>query len=276
MSIPFTKMQSLGNDFVVIDNIAGNIPVSKELVCKIANRNFGVGCDQVLVLESANQPEVDFCYRIFNVDGSEAKQCGNGVRCLAKLVAQRGLSKKRNLVFGVGDQKVKVYLEDDGLVSANIGKPVFEPKDIPFVAEHLALRYNLVVLGYDVVEAGVVSVGNPHAVVLVDSVDNAPVMTLGLALAKSTYFPEGTNVDFMRIVNRNQIELRVYERGSGETLACGSGACASVVIGRLWQLLDEHVEVKMSGGNLSVRCNTMEDDVQVTGPADIVFVGEIF
>ncbi|EKE01448.1 MAG: Diaminopimelate epimerase [uncultured bacterium] len=276
MRIPFTKMQGLGNDFVVIDNVTHNISLTTESICKIADRYFGVGCDQILVLELPNvtQTDVDFTYRVFNADGSEAGQCGNGIRCLTKFVVEHGLSQKHDLVFSIKSSKIQTHLENDGQVTVAIGNPIFEPKEIPFVAEKRALRYTLPIASFGEVEIGAVSVGNPHAIILTDEpIDQAEI--LGPLISSSSAFPEGVNANFMRVLNRQQIELRVYERGSGETLACGSGACASVVVGKLWGLLDPMVMVKLPGGDLLVKWDESSNGIQMTGPAEQVFVGEI-
>jgi diaminopimelate epimerase len=277
MHIPFTKMQGLGNDFIVIDAVTHDISLSAESIRKISDRHFGVGCDQILVLEppTKEQLSIDFTYRIFNADGSEAGQCGNGIRCLAKFVAEHGLCHKRDLSFATKSCRMQTHLENDGQITVTVGKPNFEPKDIPFVAEKKALRYNLPIVGYGEIEVGAVSVGNPHAVILLEGNVIDYIATLGSLVSNSKHFPERVNVNFMRILNREQIELRVYERGSGETLACGSGACAAVVIGRLWGLLDSKVLVKLLGGDLLIKWDKHSDNIQMTGPAKQVFNGEI-
>ena len=270
-------MQGLGNDFVVIDAVTHNISLSIELIRKISDRHFGVGCDQVLVLElpTREQPNIDFTYRVFNADGSEAGQCGNGIRCLAKFVVEHGLSDKQTLVFATKSCKMQTYLEDDGQVTVTIGKPIFEPKDIPLVAEKKALRYNLPISGFGEIEIGAVSVGNPHAVVLLEGNVTDYIATLGSLISNSKHFPERVNVNFMHVLNRKQIELQVYERGSGETLACGSGACAAVVIGKLWGLLDRIVMVKLLGGDLLIKWDECSNNILMTGPAEQVFNGEL-
>lgn len=270
-------MHGLGNDFVVIDNTANDISLSSELIKKIANRHFGVGCDQILVLQlpSILAPDVDFFYLVFNSDGSEAGQCGNGVRCLAKYVNIQGISKNESLVFATKDTKTKTFLDADGLVTAITQGPVFEPENIPLIDNAQAIRYKLQISDTDEIEFGAVWVGNPHAVVLVDDVDAAPVKALGSLISNSTVFPEKANVNFMQIMDSHHIKLRVYERGSGETLACGSGASASVVMGRLWGFLDTDVVVKLPGGDLVVRWNEADRNILITGPAELVFTGEI-
>lgn len=277
MQIPFTKMHGSGNDFVIIDAVTHDIVLSTEAIRSIADRHFGVGCDQVLVLELPKtlSPEVDFVYRIFNADGSEAGQCCNGVRCLTKFVKIQGISKKANLVFATKVTQTKTFIEEDGQVTAVIQPPIFEPKNIPLLAVAKALRYNLRIANGDELEVGAVSVGNPHAVVLVDDVDATAVESLGPLITNNQAFPEKVNVNFMQVLDKQHIKLRVYERGSGETLACGSGACASAVIGRLWGFLESKVVVELRGGKLVIRWNELDENILVTGPAELVFFGEI-
>lgn len=276
MKIPFAKMHSLGNDFVVIDAVTHDIALSTEAICRIADRHFGVGCDQILVLELPKEvsSEVDFTYRIFNADGSEAGQCCNGVRCLAKFIKTQGISEKKQLIFTTKTTKTKTFLEDNGQVTAIIQGPMFEPKRIPLIAAAKSLKYNLQI-GDGGLEVGAVSVGNPHAVVLVDDVATAAVDVLGPLVADNQAFPEKANVNFMQILDRQRIKLRVCERGSGETLACGSGACASVVIGRLWGFLESKVVVELRGGELVIMWNELDENILITGPAELVFFGEI-
>ncbi|HBC71764.1 MAG TPA: diaminopimelate epimerase [Coxiellaceae bacterium] len=280
MRIPFTKMHGLGNDFVIIDMVTNDISPSilnVESACKIADRHFGVGCDQVLVLEPAktSDQDSDFFYRVFNADGSEAGQCGNGVRCLAKYVKTHGLSDKDHLVFATSTTKTKTILEKDGQITAVTQGPIFDLKEIPLIAETRSLRYNLQIANGDKIEIGAVSVGNPHAIVLVDDVDVTPVEILGPLIAGSEYFPEKANVSFMQVLDSQHIKLRVYERGSGETLACGSGASASVVVGKLWGFLESQVVVKLHGGDLVIKWNELDNNILITGQAKQVFIGEI-
>jgi diaminopimelate epimerase len=274
--IPFTKMQGLGNDFVVINAMAHDFSLSTESIQKIADRHFGVGCDQILILNlpRIKEQNIDFTYQIFNADGSEAGQCGNGVRCLAKFVTEHGLTQKKDLCFATKSCKTLTHLEKNGQITATTDKPIFDPKNIPFVAKKEALRYNLALENHGEIEIGAVSVGNPHAIVLVEGDFTDHLKTLGPLISKNKHFPDGVNVNFMRIINRKKIELRVYERGSGETLACGSGACASVVIGKLWGLLDSTVMVKLAGGDLLIKWKD-SNSIQITGPAEQVFTGEI-
>jgi diaminopimelate epimerase len=270
-------MQSLGNDFIVIDTITHNFLPSKDLISRIADRHFGIGCDQVLLLHRSNLSisDVDFVYQIFNADGSEAYQCGNGVRCLAKFVKIQGISDKEQLIFATKTIKTKTLLKNNGLVTAVTVGPSFEPKNIPIMAEVQSLRYSLQLATGEKIKIGAVSIGNPHAIILVDDITTAPVEILGPLISNHKIFPEQANVNFMRVLDSGLIELRVYERGSGETLACGSGACASVVVGRLWGFLDSKVVVKLCGGNLFVEWSEVGNNIAVTGPVEQVFMGEI-
>lgn len=276
MQIRFTKMQGLGNDFVVLDacSYGANIISSAPQIAKMADRHFGVGFDQLLVIEPANKLGVDFNYRVFNADGSEAGQSGNGARCVAKYVVTHGLTAKRELIFSIQGHQVKMRFEDDQQITVVIGKPITDPAKIPFKTFKEALRYALE-LEDSIVEIGAVSVGNPHAVLLVNDIATAQVATLGPMIENHPLFPARVNVNFMQVVDRNTIKLRVYERGTGETLACGSGACASVVVGRLWNLLDQKVTVKFPAGDLIVSWENREAPVLLTGPAEEVFSGEL-
>lgn len=277
MRIPFTKMQSLGNDFVIIDTITDDVCLSKKEIQDISDRHFGIGCDQVLVLEppKAESPDVDFGYRVFNADGSEAGQCGNGVRCLAKFVKTQGITTKNQLVFSTKTTITKTIVEDNERVTAVIQGPVFEPAHIPLMAATKSLRYNLRLADGSELEIGAVSVGNPHAVVMVDSLSSTAVETLGRLIANSQYFPERANVNFMQVLDKKHIMLRVYERGSGETLACGSGACASVVVGKLWGVLESEVVVTLCGGELVTKWDELHENILITSTVALVFVGEI-
>lgn len=278
MRIPFTKMQGLGNDFIVINAITNNISLSKEAIKKLADRHFGIGCDQILIVEAPSvlqKNSVDFTYRIFNADGSEAEQCGNGARCLAKFVFEHNLSNKKNLVLATKCCKIHTRLEDNGQITVILNGPIFEPKDIPFLTHEQALQYNLGFLGYGMIEIGVVSVGNPHAVLLANDQILDSFADLGPLICNSEYFPERVNVNFLQILDKKHVKIRVYERGSGETLACGSGACASVVIGRLWGMLDSVVLVKLLGGNLLIEWDEQSNIIKMTGPAEQVFNGEV-
>jgi diaminopimelate epimerase len=270
----FTKMHGLGNDFVVVDAIRQTVALDPTQVRFLADRRFGVGCDQVLLVEPARLPGTAFHYRIFNADGSEVEQCGNGARCFARFVRDQGLARDDVIAVGTARGPITLYVEPDGQVRVDMGAPRFEPADLPFDAPARALTYPIEV-GGERVEIGAVSMGNPHAVVLVADVDSAPVGRLGPLLESHPRFPRRVNVGFMAVQGRDRIDLRVYERGSGETLACGTGACAAVVSGRLRGLLDENVRVRLPGGELRIAWQGGDAPVWMTGPAVTVFEGAI-
>jgi diaminopimelate epimerase len=274
MHLLFTKMHGLGNDFVVFDAIGQSVNLSPEQIRCIANRRFGVGCDQVLLVEAPRSTDTDFYYRIFNADGSEVEQCGNGARCFARFVRDHGLSDKDVLEVGTKAGLIRLYIEDDGQVRVNMGVPRLEPAEIPFNAAERALTYTLDVEGEDV-EIAAVSMGNPHAVLRVESVDDAPVDRLGPLIEAHARFPRRANVGFMAVGARDHIDLRIFERGAGETLACGTGACAAVVAGRLQDLVDERVRVSLPGGDLVIGWAGEGEPVWMTGPAHEVFEGRI-
>lgn len=273
MKLKFTKMHGLGNDFLVLDHTDGSQPLSPNLIRHLAHRRTGVGCDQVLVVERAEA--ADFRYQIFNADGGPAGQCGNGVRCIARWLIDRGLAAGPEIRLDSPGGLVLTRMQDDGLVAVNMGPPRLEPSDIPFEAEQRGERYILQLDGAPQ-EIGAVSMGNPHMVLLVPDVRRAPVAELGPRLERHPRFPDRVNVGFMEIVGRNHIRLRVFERGTGETQACGTGACAAVVVGRLWGLLDEAVAVDLPGGRLVISWSGNDSDaVWMTGPAVEVFQGEL-
>jgi len=276
MKIHFTKMQGLGNDFVVIDAVRQPVDLSPEQIRHIADRRYGVGCDQVLLATPARRSQADFRYLIFNPDGSQAEHCGNGVRCLARFLDDHGLvsAGRHELVIETVNGLSRVRLCDDGPVTVDMGAPVLEPPQIPFRAPARAREYELEVAG-QVVRLGAVSMGNPHAVLRVDDVDSAPVETLGPAIEAHHRFPRRVNVGFLQVVTPAHARLRVYERGAGETLACGTGACAAVVSGRLRGWLDEAVDVDLPGGRLVIHWAGEGEHVWMTGPAETVFEGEI-
>ncbi|MGQ0528945.1 MAG: diaminopimelate epimerase [Panacagrimonas sp.] len=274
MHLSFTKMHGTGNDFVVIDATRARFQATPKLLRTLTDRRFGVGCDQVLVVEAPSSPDVDFDYRIFNADGSEVGQCGNGSRCLARFVAEQGLSDKPRLRVRTRTSTLELQCLDDGQVTVNMGAPRFEPRDIPLLAPERRARYALDVDGQHL-EFGAVSMGNPHLVMEVPDVDSAPVGTLGPQLEPHANFPERVNVGFLQIVSRTHVRLRVFERGAGETLACGSGACAAVVVGRLWNQLDARVTVDVRGGQLQLEWQGEGQPVLMTGPATTVFKGEL-
>ena len=274
MHFAFTKMHGLGNDFVVFDCTSRSLALTTQQVRFIADRRRGIGCDQVLLVSSSSSKGVDFRYRIFNADGGEVEQCGNGARCFARFVRDKGLTEKDESVVETAAGIIRLVIEADGEVSVEMGRPRFDPDDIPFVADRKALDYALRV-GEEVFTVGVVSMGNPHAVLRVDEVDSAPVVTLGPRIEHHDRFPSRTNVGFMQVIDRRRIRLRVFERGVGETLACGTGACAAVCAGRRWSLLDEQVEVGLAGGTLLVRWDGRSGPVWMKGPAETVYEGYI-
>ena len=274
MEIRFTKMHGLGNDFVVIDAINQPVKLTTEQVRQIADRHRGVGCDQLLLVEPPDSIGVDFRYRIFNADGGEVEQCGNGARCFARFVQDQGLTDKNEIPVSTRAGKLLLKLRSNGEVEVNMGEPGFEPADLPLDAPRRQDEYELTVDG-QTLRFHAVSMGNPHAVILVDDVDSAPVATLGPALQSHPAFPHQVNVGFLQIRDRDHFRLRVFERGAGETRACGTGACAAMVAGRQAGLLNETAEAQLRGGNLSIRWEGEGKPVFMTGPAASVFEGTI-
>lgn len=274
MTINFTKMHGLGNDFVVFDAINQALALTPEQVRFLADRRFGIGCDQLLLVERARKPGVDFRYRIFNADGSEVQQCGNGARCFARFVRDQGLTDKDIIVVETASGIITLYIEADGQVRVNMGKPDFTPQSLPFLADVVQLVYEVDVNG-DSLPIGAVSMGNPHAVLQVEDVERAPVRELGPRLESHPRFPERVNVGFMQVLDRASIRLRVYERGAAETLACGTGACAAVAVGHRWGLLADEVRVSLPGGELTIRWGGEGEDLWMIGPATRVFEGTI-
>jgi diaminopimelate epimerase len=274
MTLEFSKMHGLGNDFVVIDAINQNVALSPEQVRGLADRHRGIGFDQLLLVERPGAPQADFRYRIFNADGGEVAQCGNGARCFMRFIHDQGLSEKRELLVETASGPLRLVREDDDQVTVNMGEPRLEPREIPFEAPARAATYSLEIAG-ERLEVAAVSMGNPHAVTLVRDVDTAPVERLGPAIERHPRFPQGVNAGFMQIIDFEHIRLRVFERGAGETLACGSGACAAVVAGRLWDRLAARVKVALRGGDLVVSWAGRGYPVYLTGPATHVFRGRI-
>ena len=274
VKIKFTKMHGLGNDFVVLDATAAPMVLTAAQLRFIADRHFGVGCDQLLVVEPARTPDTDFHYRIFNADGGEVEQCGNGARCFVRFVHDRGLTAKRVIRVGTLGGVIELRLEADGQVTVNMGVPQFEPARIPFDAPAAAPLYDLVV-AEKTIKINVLSMGNPHAVQLVADVDTAPVTTQGPLIEVHPRFPQRVNAGYLQVLDRAHVRLRVYERGAGETLACGTGACAAVVSGILRGLLDARVTVATRGGDLVIVWAGAGQPVLMTGPAVHVFDGEI-
>lgn len=274
MNLTFTKMHGLGNDFVVIDAINQNVDLTPEQARFIADRHRGVGCDQLLLVERPHSSEVDFRYRIFNADGGEVGQCGNGARCFYRFVVDKQLSSKSELSVETASGIIRLRLEDDGQVTVEMGRPRFNPADIPFEVDAGADRFPLMV-GGEQIEIGAVSMGNPHAVMLVADIDSAPVDQLGPQLESHPRFPERVNAGFMQVMSRERIRLRVFERGAGETLACGTGACAAMVVARQWGVVDDRVNVDLPGGRLLIQWPGGDASVMMTGPAETVFEGVI-
>jgi diaminopimelate epimerase len=271
--VSFTKMQGVGNDFVVLDGVRQHIELPPSEIRRMADRHFGVGCDQILLVEKPTHPDVDFRYRIFNADGGEVEQCGNGARCFVHFVRARGLTTKRAIRVETLAGIIEPRLEADGQVSVDMGPPQFAPAEIPFVSDSAALLQPLDVGGTPLTITAL-SMGNPHAVQVVGDVDAAPVEHEGPLIERHRRFPKGANAGYMQVVDRANIRLRVWERGAGETLACGTGACAAVVTGIKRGLLDSPVRVAARGGALEIAWAGEGASVQMTGPAITVFEGE--
>lgn len=274
MLLTFTKMHGLGNDFVIIDGVRQPVSLTPEQVRRLADRRRGIGCDQILLVERPLSTDVDFRYRIFNADGGEVEQCGNGARCFARFVFEEGLTHKTRIPVETASGRMELALLDDGQVTVNMGVPRLLPAEIPFDAPMQAPRYALQADGH-AVHIGAVSMGNPHAVLVVADVATAPVNELGPIIESHPRFPKRVNVGFMQVVARDRIRLRVYERGAGETQACGSGACAAAVIGQIQGLLDSDVRVSLPGGDLVISWAGVGEPVFITGPATRVFEGQI-
>jgi len=278
MLLQFSKMHGLGNDFMVVDAVSQNVFLTKEQIKQLADRNFGIGFDQLLMVEPPYDPDLDFHYRIFNADGSEVEQCGNGARCFAKFVRNKGLTNKYKIAVSTKSGKIVLYVEQDGQVTVNMGIPQFEPAKVPFKAQKQELNY--ILHGDDGNDSatalcGVVSMGNPHAVITVEDVETAPVKLWGPIFENHERFPERANIGFMQVLNPGHIKLRVWERGAGETLACGTGACAAAVIGQMQKTLQAQVRVDLPGGSLQIRWNGPGQPVKMTGPAEHVFDGQL-
>jgi len=274
MKLKFSKMHGLGNDFVVIDGVRQAVALTEDQIRFLGHRNFGVGFDQMLLVEKSATPGVDFRYRIFNADGGEVEQCGNGARCFVRFVHDQGLTDKKEIRVETMRGVIGPRLEDDGNVTVNMGAPVFEPEKIPFDSTSMDVIQTITV-GSDAVAITAVSMGNPHAVQVVGDVDAAPVEVQGPLIERHARFPKRVNAGFMQVVDRHSIRLRVYERGAGETLACGTGACAAVAAGISRGLLDSPVRVATRGGDLSIAWGGPGQPVMMTGPAVTVFTGEI-
>jgi diaminopimelate epimerase len=281
--LQFTKMHGQGNDFVVFDAVRQAVDLSREQVRAIADRHFGIGCDQLLVVEKARAAENDFRYRIWNADGGEVEQCGNGARCFARFVRDQGLTTRDEIRVETASGVIVPRIEANGQVTVDMGAPRFEPREVPFKANERQPTYSLHV-GGDTIEVSVLSMGNPHAVQLVENVDTAPVVAQGPLIENHEAFPNRVNAGYMQVMSRRHIRLRVWERGAGETLACGTGACAAVVAGIQRGLLDREVRVTTRGGDLLIRWSApgggeapseSNNAVMMTGDAVRVFDGEI-
>lgn len=274
MRLRFTKMHGLGNDFVVIDGINQRVKLEPDRVKKIADRRFGIGCDQLLIVEAPQSPDVDFNYRIFNEDGSEVENCGNGARCFAKFVRDRKLTGKSSITVETCSGRMILKVKKNGDVTVDMGTPILQPSQIPFESKERQPTYELP-LHDNCITIAAVSMGNPHAITTVVDIDTAPVAELGPEIEQHPAFPKRVNAGFMQILSRDKINLRVFERGVGETLACGTGACAAVVAGRLQDLLDPQVKVNLPGGQLDIEWQREGDSVLMTGPAETVYHGQI-
>ncbi|WP_336391546.1 diaminopimelate epimerase [Gallaecimonas pentaromativorans] len=270
----FSKMHGLGNDFMVVDNVTQNVFFSAEQVQKLADRHTGIGFDQLLIVEPPYDPDLDFHYRIFNADGSEVEQCGNGARCFARFVRLKGLTNKNRIKVSTKKGKMVLSIEKDGLVTVNMGIPELEPGQVPFRAQKEEKTY-ILREGEQTFFVGAVSMGNPHCVLTVDSIKTADVEQVGPLIGGSDRFPEGVNVGFMEVVSKDRIRLRVFERGAGETQACGSGACAAAVVGQLQDKLGRKVQVDLPGGSLSISWAGPGEPLYMTGPAEHVYDGQI-
>ena len=277
LTIPFTKMQGLGNDFVVLDFVNQPIELSDQQFAQIADRRFGVGCDQILIVEPSETAGIDFNYRIINADGSEVGQCGNGARCLAKFVHQQGLTTKTSINVATSTSVMNLQTNPTGDVTVNMGKVSFTPEQVPFDDNGVSQRNGLYTIPLNQnkeVSIAIANIGNPHCMLLVDDIETAEVEEIGKQLEPHQRFPEKVNVGFMQMINPDEIKLRVFERGAGETMACGSGACAAVAMGQELGLLCENVTVHLLGGELHIR-QTTENDMMMTGAAEFCFTGEI-
>ena len=274
MKLAFTKMHGAGNDFVVIDGVTQAVNLNTNQLRRLADRHRGIGCDQILMVTPPDNPDADFRYHVFNADGSRAGQCGNGARCVGRFLREKRLTRQGEILLQTNDDSLALSLTEDGRVFAGLGAPRFAPAEVPFQADETQDQYTLDVQGQSL-SIGALSMGNPHAILMVDDCDAAPVSTLGPLLEAHTRFPERVNVGFMQVQSRSKVKLRVFERGVGETDACGSGACAAAVHGMKLGLLDEEVLVSLPGGKLSVSWPSMGDRVWLGGPTATVFNGTV-
>ncbi len=273
-------MHGLGNDFVFLDLISQTVNLTEDTIAKLGDRRTGIGFDQLLTVSPPRSPEMDFRYRIFNADGTEAEQCGNGARCFLRFVRDRGLTTKTSIKVETNKGSIECSLQKDGNISVDMGSPVLQPEKVPFIADKCAVTYQLDLTSClstqpQTVNVSAISMGNPHAVTIVDDIERAPVSQVGAMIESHPQFPEKVNVGFMQIVSRRRINLRVHERVVGETRACGSGACAAVVAGRMQGLLDDKVDVYLPGGSLTIEWQGDQSPVIMTGPANRVYEGRL-
>ena len=276
MLLRFTKMHGLGNDFMVIDAISQKVRMRQDLVKELADRNFGIGFDQMLLVEPPTEPTMDFRYRIFNADGSEVEHCGNGARCFARFVRDKGLIMRDEMQVETARGRAILSIKGRDQVEVDMGAPELRPLEVPTTYAEQATTYTTQLADGTKVEFGAVSMGNPHAVLVVDSVANAPVESWGPELESHSVFPNRANIGFMEVISPSEVRLRVYERGAGETQACGTGACAAVVSGRLRGLLDQRVTVHLPGGDLEIEWAGEGHSVMMTGPVATVYEGQIY
>jgi diaminopimelate epimerase len=275
MNIKFTKMHGLGNDVMVLDGVHQKIHLTPKQIASLAHRHTGVGFDQLLMLKASQTEGIDFNYLIFNANGQEVGQCGNGARCLALFAKQQGLTSKNTLTVKTQSTQLELKINQDQTVTVTLGVPKLQPRDIPFLAPQQEIDYTIQLNNKQNLTFHAINVGNPHAVLLVDDIQTAPVQELGQALCTHPSFPEQTNVGFMQIIDKQHIKLRVYERGCGETLACGSGAVAAAAIARLYYKLSEKIKVGLPGGDLIIHWPQFTAAITMTGPAQFVYEGQI-
>jgi diaminopimelate epimerase len=273
MTIRFTKMHGLGNDFIIIDAVNQSINLSPSQIKDLARRDTGIGFDQCLLVETTRESTIDFFYRIFNADGQEVGQCGNGARCLARFVYHYGLTTKKIMTVATCTTKMQLQINEDNTVTVDMGKPKFNPKEIPLKADHPAVFYRLPLNDGSTCKIHALSLGNPHAVTVVDHLSKAPLTRLGKQISQHPFFPEQTNAGFMEIIDASHIRLRVYERGCGETRACGSGAVAAAAVGRLWYHMNDQIKVSLQGGELYIDWSNSQSSIYLTGPASFVYEG---
>lgn len=275
MQLKFTKMHGIGNDFIVLDGINQQITLTSEDITQLAQRHTGIGFDQCLIIEPSSKANVDFNYRIYNADGQEVGQCGNGARCLALFAKHYGLTDKNNITVATKTTQMNLRINPNNTVSVNMGQPKLKPQDIPFIQAQEEILYPVPLKDGRTINIHTINVGNPHAVLIVPNVDSAPVASLGAEISEHELFPEQTNVGFMHIVSPNHIQLRVYERGCAETQACGSGAVAAAAIGRLFHGLAPQIQVSLLGGDLIIDWPDTNGPISLTGPATFVYEGHI-